>query len=110
MARDNEPGMRRTNGQRAGGSGKWSKYRAGSRSDKRFSWSGVDSSIILDAVVSVTAGGAAIMFGQTRDGGCGVVTVCDGDDRLKLYGNSVEQMEEELRQLHEFAFEPDATE
>jgi hypothetical protein len=97
MARNDEPGQAK---QRKGtsGSGKWSKYQPKSQNGE-LDWSKVDEAAILIALSNVTKEGAALLFGKTRDGGALVLTVCDGDERLKLYATTHEEMGVHLREV-----------
>jgi hypothetical protein len=97
MARDNEPGM---TPKRKGtsGSGKWTKYKARENSGDA-DWSKVDEALLLAALVTVTKEGAALLFSRTKDGGALCLTLCDGDDRMKLYGRTREEMNDHLRAL-----------
>lgn len=43
-------------------------------------WSSADASLILDAIVKITAAGCAIQFGYTKDGGSYVIRIVgDGE-------------------------------
>lgn len=97
MARDVEPGMPRQKKGTAG-SGKWSDYKPNAPKEV-LSWSKVDEAAILVALSNVTGAGAALLFAVTRDGGALVVTLCDGDQRYKLYANNVDEMGVHLREL-----------
>lgn len=63
----------------------------------KVSWADVDNQILRDSVVAVTGEGAAIMFGQTSDGGALSLLVLDGSEKIKQYPNSVESAESVLR-------------
>lgn len=97
MARDNEPGMPSTRVGKSG-SGKWSTYTGRPGGTKTADWSKVSEEALLGAISAVTANGAALLFGRTRDGGTLCLTLCDGDQRLKLYGDANE-MSVHLREL-----------
>jgi len=97
MARDNEPGMPKPR-KGTSGSGKWSKYRP-ETTGRTVEWAKVDEAAILVAIGNVTSEGAALLFGVTRDRGALVLTVCDGDERLKLYAATPEEMAVHLREI-----------
>lgn len=97
MARDNEPGMTKPK-KSTGGSGKWTKYEA-SKPVTPIDWDEVDSKGIARTVQCVCGGGDAVLFGKSRDGGVLVLTICSGDDRRKLYGKSVSEMESHMHEV-----------
>jgi hypothetical protein len=101
MARNEEPGQAKPRG-KTSGSGKWTKYKPNAGKDKP-SWAKVDEAGILVAIARVTEEGAALLFGVTRDGGALVLTICDGDERLKLYGTSTDEMGVHLREVADSA-------
>lgn len=105
MARDNEPGMKRGKENGRSGSGKWSKYRSGGTPGRRFDWPSVDASSVLDTIIACTENGAAILYGTTRDGGCAVATVCDGDERIKFYAATVDEFEAQQAEIRRIARE-----
>jgi len=97
MARNDEPGMPKAKKQTAG-SGKWSKYQpAGVKGSA--DWSKVDEALILAALASITSEGAALLFGSTRDKGALVLTICDGDERVKFYATTHDEMNSHLRDV-----------
>lgn len=65
----------------------------------RVDWSEVDNQAIRDAVVAVAAAGASILLGRTSDGGAFVVQVYDGNERLKRWPHTVEELEQDLRYI-----------
>lgn len=95
MPRQHEPGMPSTK-KTTSGSGKWTKYQANGK-PKDADWSKVDVELLVAAIVSVTGEGAALLLSRTRDGGALCLTLCDGDDRLKLYASTREEMNDHLR-------------
>ena len=95
MARNNEPGMTKPKKQGASGSGRWSSYKA-KETVVRLDWGDVDSSLLASAIGEAVNGGDALLFGASRDGGVLVLTVCSGDERLKLYAKSIEEANELL--------------
>lgn len=97
MARDNEPGMAKAK-KGTSGSGKWTKYQQ-TKSTTKADWAKVDEAAILLAITAVTKEGGALLFGVTRDGGVLSLTVCDGDERLKLYATTPEEMAVHLREI-----------
>jgi hypothetical protein len=97
MARNDEPGMPKAK-KPTSGSGKWTKYQRNYVKGDA-DWAKVDEALILAALSSVTAEGAALLFGTTRDKGALVLTVCDGDERVKLYASTREEMNEHLRSI-----------
>lgn len=101
MARNNEPGMGRAKKQTSG-SGKWSKYN-GQQGNGDATWGKVDASAIVAALVAVTDAGGALLLGKTRTGGALVITVCDGDDRIKFYSTTREETCDQLGQITDTA-------
>lgn len=88
----NEPEFERNRGHVARTSG----GRFASMPASSVSWSGVSNQAIRDAVVAVGDAGASILLGRTSDGGAFVVQVYDGDDRLRRWPHSVEELESDL--------------
>jgi len=80
------------------GSGRWSMYRPAERSAGPL-WEHVRDHAILSALIEVTSHGAALLFGTTRDGGSLVVTLCDGDQRIKFYARTANEMTEHLLKI-----------
>lgn len=80
------------------GSGKWSRY-APPLAAECVSWADVEAQEVLAAISAVTAEGDAVLFSRTRDGGALVITVCAGDERVKLYATSVLLMAGHLQAL-----------
>lgn len=101
MARANEPGMPGKKHGKTSGSGKWSQY-GGARRGAEADWGAVDPGLLLDAVRAITAVGDAVLFGVTRSGGTLVCTVCSGEERLKLYATTIEEMHEHLKGLVDY--------
>lgn len=64
-------------------------------------WSEVDNQILRDAVVAVAGAGASILLGRTSDGGAFVVQVYDGDERLKRWPHSVDELEQDLAYIRD---------
>jgi len=48
-------------------------------------WDACDSAALLSLVTTITDQGGAVILGITRDGGALMVTVLDGDSKLKEY-------------------------
>lgn len=97
MAREQEPGMPNPKKQRHA-SGRWTKYEPTTQGT-RVSWGDVDQLSIAAAIQEVVESGAALIFGATRDGGALALTVCDGDERLKLYSPTAEGMNKHLHDV-----------
>lgn len=97
MARENEPGMPNTKKSK-NGTGRWTKYEP-SKLATKVTWGDVDQLSIVAAIQEVVDSGAAIIFGATRDGGALALTVCDGDERLKLYSPTAEGMNKHLHDV-----------
>lgn len=101
MPRDNEPGQPKPRNGKTSGSGKWSHY-GSTRGKPEADWGSVDAALLLDAVRAITSAGDAVLLGVTRSGGTLVCTVCSGEERLKLYATSVEEMEQHLKGLVDY--------
>lgn len=95
MARDNEPGMTKPKKQGTSGSGRWSSYKS-KEPVVRLDWGEVNSALLASAIGEAVNGGDALLFGASRDGGVLVLTVCSGDERLKLYAKSIAEADELL--------------
>ena len=65
------------------------------------SYSDIDSDILRRTVALVTAGGGAIMFGVTSDGGAFSVVVLHDQQKLKEYPHTPEELSDLLEQLSE---------
>lgn len=63
------------------------------------SWSDIDNQLLRDCIVAVCDSGASIQLGRTSDGGANKVFVYDGDNIVKEYPRSVEDVEALLRWL-----------
>jgi len=50
----------------------------------------------LDAVLDAEC---AIIIGQTRDGGCVVLTILDGDDRHRTYCSNEDELDEAVGEI-----------
>lgn len=104
MARDWEPGMRKSKPQEKGqtsGSGKWSKYR-NSKPSGSMDWADCDATLLCATVSAIVLDGDAVLLGGTRDGGTLVLTLISGDDRLKFYAKSAEEMNGHLQEIRDF--------
>lgn len=97
MARNDEPGMPRRNGN-GGVSGKWTKYET-KRAAEQACWSKIDTPTLFAALVAITNAGGALLLGKTRDGGSLCITICQGDERKKLYGSTREEIHEYLEYI-----------
>ncbi len=60
---------------------------------KRTQYREVDAAKVLEVIERATAGGNAVLFGVTGDGGAFAVTFFIGDVRKKVYAPSVEEFE-----------------
>jgi hypothetical protein len=80
------------------GSGKWTSY-APKEPASRIAWDEVDAALVGELVQEVTRGGDAVLFGQSRDGGTLVVTICSGAERVKFYSSASDECESQLRDL-----------
>jgi len=60
-----------------------------------------DNQVLRDAVVSVTNAGAAILFGRTSDGGAFSIQVYDGQERIREWPHSTEELESVLKWLRD---------
>lgn len=60
-------------------------------------WAEVDNQLLRDAVVAACDAGASIQFGKTSDGGANKLFVYDGDNLVKEYPRTVEEIEALLR-------------
>jgi len=60
-------------------------------------WSTVDANLLRGAVDSVAKAGGAIMFGITADGGAYSLCLLQGDQKVKEYPHSTEELNETLR-------------
>jgi len=60
-------------------------------------WSAIDPAILRGAVDAVTKSGGAIMFGVTADGGAFSICILQGDQKVKEYPHSTEELEEMLK-------------
>lgn len=90
MSTQREPGLPRDR-KNDGKVSKWTQYQAPPRV-ANMSWDEVSLPLIGEVVGAVTRDGAAILLGTTRDGGALVITVCDGDQRIKFYASSSEEV------------------
>lgn len=90
MARDDEPGMGKAKGTKNAKS-KWTKYTP-TASTKACFWEEISAPLIGELVGCVTRDGDAILLGTTRDGGAFAITVCSGDERIKFYARSSDEL------------------
>lgn len=97
MPNDREPGIPRSK-TKTSGSGKWSKYVPKLASEK-VAWDEVSAPLIGQLVGAVTRDGAAILLATTRDGAAFVITVCDGDERIKFYARDTEELSHHISNL-----------
>lgn len=97
MSSQREPGMPAGKKKSADGS-KWTKYQP-KKAANPLSWDEVSAPLIGELVGAVTRDGAAILLGTTRDGGALVVTVCAGDERIKFYASTPEEVASMLANL-----------
>lgn len=66
-------------------------------------WEDAEQETLWRAIQEVTNQGGALMFGLTRDGGACVLTVMDGDERIKQYATGPDEVAELLREVREAA-------
>lgn len=78
------------------GSGKTSPYNP-RRDTADVDWGSVEGDAILDAIDAITRNGDAVLFSRSMDGGVLVATVCAGDQRIKFYAKSSEEMSSHLK-------------
>lgn len=90
MSAPREPGMPKASKRSDAGS-KWTKYQPGNVGPK-IAWDEVSYPQIGEMVAAVTRDGSALLLGTTRDGGALVVTVCAGDERIKFYASTAEEV------------------
>lgn len=48
-------------------------------------WLGVDAATVHESVVALTTGGAAVLFGVTRDGGAMSLVILVGEQKYRWY-------------------------
>lgn len=70
------------------------------------SWQWADSEELLDAVVSATEDGAALLLSKTSDGGALCIQVWAGTDRFKLYPASSEEVSIVLATIRQIPHAP----
>lgn len=92
-ASPNEPQIRHNRRPSTGAERTQSRRFASNSAD----WGGVSNQTIRDVVVAVADSGASILLGKTGDGGAFVVQVYDGDDAIREYPHTVEELEAVLR-------------
>jgi hypothetical protein len=71
----------------------------GENNRRKFDWSDANAVLVAEAVTRCVSGGDACMFGVTRDGGCGVITVLSGDDRKRFYPSDGASADQALMQI-----------
>lgn len=71
----------------------------GERNRSQFKWSDANPVLLAEAVARCVGSGDAVMFGITRDGGCGVATVLSGDERKRFYPADGESADQALMQI-----------
>lgn len=77
------------------------QWKKNSRNDGVRSYHDIDADVLRRAISLVTAGGGAIMFGVTSDGGAYSVCVLHNQDKLKEYPHTAEELSDLLEQLSE---------
>lgn len=88
-----------TNGQtRTSGSGEKSPYTR-TVSGNVTQWNDVDGDSIIDAIDAITRNGDAVLFARSSDSGVLVATVCTGDQRIKFYARTGEEMTGHLQEI-----------
>jgi len=66
-------------------------------------WEDADQETLWRCVQEVTNQGDAVMFSKTRDEGAVVLTVLSGDERIRQYATTAEEIAELLRAVREAA-------
>lgn len=84
------------------GSGKRSKYTP-RQVIGEVSWDASNPTLLTATVSALVEDGCAALFGRSRDGGTLVLTVCDGDERIKYYAASSQEMDGHLAGIFETA-------
>ena len=74
------------------GASRYSRLSVDSVKAESAHWEDAEADALWRAVCAVTEAGDAIMFGKTRDGGALVVTLMSGDERIKQYAHTEEQV------------------
>jgi hypothetical protein len=92
-----EPGMGKS-GAGKNKSAKWTQYKR-VPDELKPTWEEADKALLLQAIVEITSDGDAILLGSTRDGGSLVLTICSGDERIKFYMRTPEEIDSQLREL-----------
>jgi hypothetical protein len=90
-----------TSGNRSVGRDKLKDRRLSRRNDEPISWNSITSGTIASLVQSATAIGGCAILGTTSDGGALSVTVIVGDDRIREYPRTDDEVAELARQLAE---------
>lgn len=62
-------------------------------------WGEADNQQLRDCICAVTDAGAAIMLGRTSDGGALSITVLDGEQRIREWPHSAEELGKTLSWL-----------
>jgi hypothetical protein len=62
----------------------------------KLSYGGVKPQLLALVISAVTDCGDAIVFARTRDGGALAITVLAGEERKRLYGDSVGEITDQL--------------
>lgn len=84
------------------GSGKRSKYLP--RQVKgNVSWDEIDPVLLIATITALVGDGCALLIGATRDGGALALTICDGEERIKYYATSFQEMHGHLAVVYETA-------
>lgn len=92
------PGKR----QKTSGSGTKSRY-APRISGEPPRWGSVDAVSLVECLDALQSAGDALLCGTSRDGMVLVTTVCSGDERVKFFAKTVEEMEEHLAEIKRLA-------
>ncbi len=98
MASGKEPGEPGYGKGKVRGSGSKTQYRP-QRAGSTVDWDDCDPAELAAAIVAVTHVGDALLVGRSVDGGVLVLTVCAGDQRIKYYARSGEEMTEHLKDI-----------
>lgn len=67
---------------------------------REFQWDDTLGVLLIETVTKVCRSGDAVMFGVTRDGGCGVISLLSGDERKRFYPSDRESTEQALMQIN----------
>lgn len=101
MGTQREPGQPKDK-KTTSGSGRWSAYKP-QLPETTVHWDEVSHGLLVECIFAVTRTGDALLLGATRDGGALVLTICSGDERVKFYAKSGEEMDSHLENIRRTA-------